>query len=326
MGLALAAMGTHPWANYLDQHIIDTEHYRRLEGDLRWVAQRNNTWSLHVHVGVRGADRAVAVCDRMRRAASAAARALGELAVPRPPRHRACTPCAPRSSRGPSRAAASTSPSATGELRGLRPAAGGHQLDRRGDAALVERPPAPLASARSRSGSATPRRRGDESFNLAALIAACVAQARDRPRRGGSPSPMRRRGDRGEPLAGDPLRMDGEMIDFRERRVVPTRTVLERVVEWTEPAATGARARCGPAGAQRRPAGLCSLRRGRADRGDLPARRRGDPARPTRRREPSVADEGSSRAARASRARASRARRRSAPSSRRRSARSGSRT
>jgi glutamate---cysteine ligase / carboxylate-amine ligase len=66
MGLALAAMGTHPWANYLDQHIIQTEHYRRLEGDLRWVAQRNNTWSLHVHVGVKGPDRAVVVSDRMR--------------------------------------------------------------------------------------------------------------------------------------------------------------------------------------------------------------------------------------------------------------------
>src|SRR5262245_47907072 len=66
LGLALAAMGTHPWANYLDQHIIDTEHYRRLEGDLRWVAQRNNTWSLHVHVGVKGADRAVAVNGGMR--------------------------------------------------------------------------------------------------------------------------------------------------------------------------------------------------------------------------------------------------------------------
>src|SRR5262249_8760968 len=57
---------THPWANYLDQQIIDTEHYRRLEADLRWVAQRNNTWSLHVHVGIRGPDRAVAVSDRMR--------------------------------------------------------------------------------------------------------------------------------------------------------------------------------------------------------------------------------------------------------------------
>jgi len=66
MGLALGAMGTHPWASYLDQRIIDTPHYNRLRHELGWVAQRNNTWSLHVHMGVRGADRAIAVCDRMR--------------------------------------------------------------------------------------------------------------------------------------------------------------------------------------------------------------------------------------------------------------------
>jgi glutamate---cysteine ligase / carboxylate-amine ligase len=30
--------------------------------------------------------------------------------------------------------------------------------------------------------------------------------------------------------------MDGEMIDFRERRVVSTRSVVEELVEWTEPA------------------------------------------------------------------------------------------
>jgi carboxylate-amine ligase len=66
MGLGLGATGTHPWANYLDQRIIDTEHYNRLREELGWVAQRNNTWSLHVHVGVRGADRAIAVCDWMR--------------------------------------------------------------------------------------------------------------------------------------------------------------------------------------------------------------------------------------------------------------------
>jgi carboxylate-amine ligase len=66
MGLALAATGTHPWADYRDQRIIDTEHYRRLKGDLQWVAQRNNTWSLHLHIGIRGADRAIAVCDWLR--------------------------------------------------------------------------------------------------------------------------------------------------------------------------------------------------------------------------------------------------------------------
>ncbi|MDP9228746.1 MAG: YbdK family carboxylate-amine ligase, partial [Actinomycetota bacterium] len=65
-GLGLASMGTHPWANYLDQKIIETPHYRLLQQELGWVAQRNNTWSLHLHVGIRGADRAVAVCDWMR--------------------------------------------------------------------------------------------------------------------------------------------------------------------------------------------------------------------------------------------------------------------
>jgi len=66
MGLALGAMGTHPWADYLDQRIIDTPHYNRLRHELGYVAQRNNTWSMHVHMGIRGADRAIAVCDRMR--------------------------------------------------------------------------------------------------------------------------------------------------------------------------------------------------------------------------------------------------------------------
>ena len=66
MGLDLAAMGTHPWANYLDQRIIDTPHYNRLRHELGYVAQRNNTWSLHVHMGIRGADRAIAVCDWLR--------------------------------------------------------------------------------------------------------------------------------------------------------------------------------------------------------------------------------------------------------------------
>ncbi len=62
----LASTGTHPWSPWQEQRIIDTDHYRRVEDDLQYVAWRNNTFSLHVHVGVRGADRAVAVCDRLR--------------------------------------------------------------------------------------------------------------------------------------------------------------------------------------------------------------------------------------------------------------------
>jgi carboxylate-amine ligase len=65
-GAGLAATGTHPWADYREQPIIDTEHYRRVEQGLKYVAWRNNTFSLHVHVGVRDIDRAVRVCDRLR--------------------------------------------------------------------------------------------------------------------------------------------------------------------------------------------------------------------------------------------------------------------
>ena len=62
----LGATGTHPWADYREQPNIDTEHYRRVVEGLGYVARRNNTFSLHVHVGVRDADRAVRVCDRLR--------------------------------------------------------------------------------------------------------------------------------------------------------------------------------------------------------------------------------------------------------------------
>ncbi|MGI8440596.1 MAG: carboxylate-amine ligase, partial [Thermoleophilaceae bacterium] len=65
-GALLAATGTHPWSPWQEQHIIETDHYRRLNDGLGYVAWRNNTFSVHLHVGVRGADRAIAVCDRMR--------------------------------------------------------------------------------------------------------------------------------------------------------------------------------------------------------------------------------------------------------------------
>jgi carboxylate-amine ligase len=65
-GVLLASTGTHPWSPWQEQHIIDTDHYQRLLEGLGYVARRNNTFSLHVHVGIRGPDRAIAVCDRIR--------------------------------------------------------------------------------------------------------------------------------------------------------------------------------------------------------------------------------------------------------------------
>jgi glutamate---cysteine ligase / carboxylate-amine ligase len=236
-GLALGAMGTHPWANYLDQHIIDTAHYRRLEQDLRWVAQRNNTWSLHVHVGIRGADRAVAVSDRMRELLPALL------------------------------ALSANSPFLDHRDTGLHsvrteiftrtfPRCGVHEPfgDWRTYADFVEllkstnsvveatqlwwsvRPHHSFGTVEVRICDA--QTRGDESLNLAALIAACVAQAATDLDERGPGETLGQREIEENLWRAIRYGMDGEMIDFRRRQVVPTRQVLEELIEWTEPART----------------------------------------------------------------------------------------
>ena len=64
--VALASTGTHPWSRWQDQRIIDTPHYRRNNEILQYVVWRNNSFGIHAHIGVRGADRAIAVCNAFR--------------------------------------------------------------------------------------------------------------------------------------------------------------------------------------------------------------------------------------------------------------------
>lgn len=65
-GLLAAASGTHPWADYREQQTIDAPYYEELVRRMQYVARRNNTFGLHVHVGVRGADRAVRIATALR--------------------------------------------------------------------------------------------------------------------------------------------------------------------------------------------------------------------------------------------------------------------
>src|SRR6476661_2513757 len=65
-GIALGATGTHPWSPWQDQRIIDTPHYRLNDEVLRYVVWRNNSFGIHVHVGINGADRAIRVCSTLR--------------------------------------------------------------------------------------------------------------------------------------------------------------------------------------------------------------------------------------------------------------------
>jgi glutamate---cysteine ligase / carboxylate-amine ligase len=239
MGLALGAMGTHPWANYLDQRIIDTPHYNRLREELGYVAQRNNTWSLHVHVGVRGADRAIAVCDRVREmlpallAASANSpfldrRDSGLATV----RSQIFTRSFPR--------CGVPSPFVDWDTYASFVA----MLQRTGS--VVEstqlwwsvRPHHSFGTVEVRICDA--QTRGNEATALAGLIVACVAQ---------TALDLDERGVEGwSPLADREIEENlwrairhgatGKMIDFDAGAEVETRAVFDRLLSWTEPART----------------------------------------------------------------------------------------
>jgi len=62
----LGASATHPWADYREQPTVQLPYYEALVERMQMVAKRNNTFGLHVHVGVQGADRAIRVHDALR--------------------------------------------------------------------------------------------------------------------------------------------------------------------------------------------------------------------------------------------------------------------
>jgi glutamate---cysteine ligase / carboxylate-amine ligase len=66
IGVGLSSVGTHPWAPWQEQRIIDTPHYRRNDELLRYVVWRNNTFGLHLHIGINGPDRAIRVNSALR--------------------------------------------------------------------------------------------------------------------------------------------------------------------------------------------------------------------------------------------------------------------
>ncbi len=238
LGLTLGATGTHPWANYLDQRIIDTPHYNRLRHELGYVAQRNNTWSLHVHMGVRGADRAIAVCDWLREllplllAVSANSpfldrRDSGLHTV----RTEIFTRTFPRCG----------VPSQSYDWKRYADFVG--TLERAGS--VVEstqlwwsvRPHHHFGTVEVRICDA--QTRGDESFALAGLIAACIAQiAIDYDEHGydGLGAPLADREIEENLWRAIRHGASGRMIDFRRGVEVETRQMLESVLDWSEPA------------------------------------------------------------------------------------------
>jgi len=257
-GVALGSTGTHPWADYREQRNIDTEHYRRVVDGLGYVARRNNTFSLHVHVGVRGADRAVAACDRLRPilplllAASASSPFLeGRDTLLHSVRSQIFTKSFPRCG----------VPDAYGSWRAFA-----DYLQLLIDTgSIVEytqvwwsvRPHATYGTIEVRIADA--QITAAESDSLAMLVVACVGQAL-------------RDVDEGMPHDDPPPRlveenlwrairlgMDGRMIDFERRAEIETRAALDDLWTWTAPVRDELRidaALDGPNGAQRQRAAL----------------------------------------------------------------------
>ncbi len=233
-GVKLGSTATHPWADYRRQSIIDTQHYRRVEEGLQYVAWRNNTFSVHVHVGVHGADRVVKVCDRLRAV-------LPELL-----------------------AISANSPFLEERVTGLHsvrtqiftksfPRCGVPDVfnDWRTFSSFIDflirtnsiveytqvwwsvRPHLSFGTVEVRICDAQPT--AGEAEALSALITACVAQAAREVDEGRTPPHLPGRMIEENMWRAIRYGLDGELLDLPSGKAYPAREAIDRLLTWTEP-------------------------------------------------------------------------------------------
>ena len=197
----LGGTGTHPWSPWHEQRIIDTPHYRRNDEILRWVVWRNNSFGLHVHVPSTAP---IARC----RSATTCGICSGSSSPSRRARRsqrassRICIRCGARSSRALPALRDPGRLMELGAVRAVRPLPLRHEVDR--------------CTRRCGGASVSPTRRWRSGSATRSPISATPGRRRPRLRpralepparwtkasRCPFPAPV----DRGELLAGDPLR------------------------------------------------------------------------------------------------------------------------
>jgi len=64
-GVLIAASSTHPFSRWKAQSVTPDKRYLELVDNLQMVARRFNIFGLHVHVGVRGAERCIYIMNRI---------------------------------------------------------------------------------------------------------------------------------------------------------------------------------------------------------------------------------------------------------------------
>src|SRR2546421_750977 len=65
LGLALLCAGTHPFSDWAAQDITPNERYLRLVDEVQWPARRMAIFGIHTHVGVRSAEKAIAIANAL---------------------------------------------------------------------------------------------------------------------------------------------------------------------------------------------------------------------------------------------------------------------
>jgi carboxylate-amine ligase len=64
-GLGLMCAGSHPFTAWQTQQISPKERYLRLVEQMQWMARRLQIFGVHVHVGVRDADKAIPIVNAL---------------------------------------------------------------------------------------------------------------------------------------------------------------------------------------------------------------------------------------------------------------------
>ena len=237
--VALASTGTHPWSRWQDQRIIDTPHYRRNNEILQYVVWRNNSFGMHAHIGIRGADRAIAVCNAFRNvlpellALSTSSPFIEDVASGlHSTRTEIFTKLFPRAG------IPDVYDGWAGFEEYVRFLYATRSIDEHTQLWWSVRPHLAFPTVEVRICDA--QTRGDESFALAGLIAACIAQTAleyDEHGYGGAGRPLEDREIDENLWRAIRYGMGGRLIDFRRGGAeVEAAAALESLLAWTEPA------------------------------------------------------------------------------------------
>lgn len=64
-GLAVMCSGTHPASDWHDQEVSPDPRYGRLVEEMQWLARRMQIFGVHFHVGVRSAEKSIAIANAL---------------------------------------------------------------------------------------------------------------------------------------------------------------------------------------------------------------------------------------------------------------------